>query len=120
MKLNNNDIINYGTPVSSSFGRRHRRFAALRFNDRSPEVSALHAHLRASAYAEKGHTCSSVDIFDRHNPAAVTGTGVSANLLREYDNEVSANFLREAMLFGVIAVIGLVVPIVHLIQTLPQ
>ena len=118
MTLNNNHIINYGEPFGSSFRRRRRRFAALSYNDRSPEVSAMRAHLRASAYPDNERAARSTDVLDRHDPAAVKRTGLSFNLLREYDNQVRDNFLKEAAVLAVVTAIGLVWPIAHILNSL--
>jgi hypothetical protein len=119
MKQHNIDINNYREPFSSSWRQRQRRFAALHYNARSAEAAAMHAHLRASAYAQTEPTRRRVDGARRYNHA-VKRTGSFANLLRAYNDQVSASFAREAVLFGVITIIALVLPIAQLVQTLPR
>ena len=95
MKLNNhkNGIINYGTPFGRAFGTRRRRWSALNYNDRSPELWAMNAYLRVSAHREKDRT-STNSLADSSGRTA-TATGSFVNLLRAYDNQVSANFTRK-------------------------
>ena len=116
MTLNNNLIINYGQPLSSSLRRRPRRFAALNFNDRAPEMTAMHAHFRASAYRDKEHATRSANRLHSRNSATAKRTGLSFNLLREYENQVRDNFSTEAGLFAIIIAIGLVWPIAHVLN----
>ncbi|MEP6670678.1 MAG: hypothetical protein ABJF10_16085 [Chthoniobacter sp.] len=46
------EMIRYGDPLGASTRRKRRGYPVLPFNDRSPEVAAMNAHLRASAYPE--------------------------------------------------------------------
>ena len=116
MTLNNNFIINYGQPFNSSFRWRRRRFAGLNFNDWAPEMTGMHAHLRASAYRDKQHAARSANRLHSNNSAGAERTGLSFNLLREYENQVRDNFAKEAGLFAIIIAIGLVWPIAHVLN----
>ena len=108
MNLNNHndDIIGYRDPIGSSVRRRRRHLTSALYNDRSPEVSAMNAHLRASAYrpGPTSHVAPSTG-------AAAMRSGLSLNLLREYDDQARENFSKEAVLFAIITAIGLVWPI---------
>ena len=115
MNLNNHndDIIGYQDPIGSSVRRRRRHLTSALYNDRSPEVLAMNAHLRASAYASRAAT--DVDLSDG---ATATRSGSFVNLMRQYDKQARDNFSKEATLFAIITAIAVVWPVVHTLSAI--
>lgn len=105
---NSNNIIAHRDPIGSSVRRRRRHLTAAVYNDRSLEISAMNAHLRASAYG-----VSPTHRLDLDDGAAVTRSGSFLNLMRQYDNQERDNFSHEAALFAIITGIAVVWPIAH-------
>jgi len=112
-------MIRYGEPWISATRRKRHGFAVMDYNDRSPEVAAMNAHLRASAYDEtKGRNESrpfsiltTGDAVARYRARSFLGLG------RQYDTQARDNFVREAVLFALIATLA-VWPILHAVQAL--
>ena len=98
----------HNDPIGSSVRRRRRHLTSALYNDRSPEVLAMNAHLRASAYAPRPTT----DV-DLSGGAAATRSGSFLNLMRQYDNQARDNFSKEAALFAIITAITVVWPVIH-------
>ena len=120
MKQTNNyeEIIRYGDPLMGGGRRRRRGYPAIHYNDRSPEVAAMNAHLKASAYGDE---------TDRRQPQAAhrltthtvpTRNGIRSflHLGRRYDTQARDNFKREAVLFVLIVAMS-IWSIIHAVQT---
>jgi hypothetical protein len=101
---NNHNFINYGEPFSSRL-RQRRRVAALSYNDRSAEVTAMNAHLRASAYPE------GFDPKSAGSPS--TPMGSFTKLMRDYDNQARDNFAKEVVLFAIIVMSPFIWPVLR-------
>ena len=93
--INQKNIIRYGEPFTRSFRRRNRGFTGANYNDRSPQVIAMNAHLRAAAYREGESRSSSAYDANGARVGAIE-TGSLPRLLRQYDNQARANFAKEA------------------------
>ena len=106
-----NDIIGYRDPIGASVGRRRRHLTAAVYNNRSPEISAMNAHLRASAYA-----VSPVHHVHVGGGTAAVKSGSLLNLMRQYDNQARGNFSREAVFFVIITGLAVVWPIAHALR----
>lgn len=122
MKQNNpthhGEMIRYGEPFFGTTRRRSRTGATLAYNDRSPEVAAMNAHLRASAYGE-GPLSAQPAAPRLTNRAALTASKLRSflHLGREYDFQARDNFAKEAVLFVFIAALS-VWPMVHAIKAM--
>jgi hypothetical protein len=118
MNMNNhNNIIRYGEPFGRSSRRRIRRFAGIDYHDRSPETTAMNAHLRAAAYRDKEAPRNSAP-DSNGGQAGAAGIGSLPNLLRQYDDQARDNFMKEAPLFAIITAIGFVWPMAHTMRVL--
>lgn len=118
---NQEEKTRYGKPFNLSFRRRPRRFKGVNYSLHSPELAAMTAHIRASAYPDR-----------KQSPAAdgnyLVGGGESpairplsfSNLLRDYDSQARSNFTKEAVLFAIIVVTGMLWPIVQTFRDLPR
>ena len=103
----------------SATRRKRLGFGVVNYNDRSPEVAAMNAHLRASAYGERedgteGRPVSSPTaegVVARNRARSFLGLG------REYDAQARDNFVREAVLLALIATLA-AWPILHAVQAL--
>ena len=109
--------IRYGEPLMASFRRRGRRFPGTLYNDRSPEIAAMTAHLRASAYGERKNS-SPANLDHTSGDAATFRARSFLNLGQEYDSQARSNFANEAFLFGIIIIVALVWPVVQSVQAL--
>ena len=109
----NDDIIGYRDPIGSSVRRRRRYLTSALYNDRSPEVLAMNARFRASAYTSRATT----DV-DLSGGATATRSGSFLNLMRQYDNQARDNFSKEAALFAIITAIAVVWPVVHTLSAI--
>jgi hypothetical protein len=92
---------------------------ALSYNDRSPEVTAMNAHLRASAYDEAQLERGTGSLPSLTNGAvrARARTRSFLHLGRQYDAQARDNFTKEAVFIALI--VGLSIwPIVHAVQAL--
>lgn len=108
------DMIRYGEPLISSSRRRRGGYPVLTYNDRSPEVTAMNAHLRAARYlghkagkpfsARSRLTSGNSRVQNRAHPFLHLGT--------EYGTQARNNFIKEAILF-VLILVASVWPIVH-------
>jgi|ERR1051325_199094 hypothetical protein len=47
------EMIRYGDPLIAGIRRRRKGYPIISYKDRSPEVTAMNAHLRAAAYPER-------------------------------------------------------------------
>jgi len=111
------EMIRYGDPLIA--GRRRKRgYPAINYNDRSPEVEAMNAHLRASAYSETARSSQPTANHLDGAAAMPMRSRSFRNLLRDYDNQARDNFAKEAVFFTVIVSFGLLWPIVHIVRTL--
>ena len=118
MNINNQkNIIRYAEPFGRRFRRRNRGFSRVNYNDRSPQVIAMNAHLRAAAYREGGARSHSAYEADGAQ-AGAPKIGSLPGLLRQYDRQARDNFAKEALLFGIITAIGFVWPVVHTMRVL--
>jgi len=78
------------------------------------------AHLRASAYPERGWSpAADLDYIIGREPAPLRPLSFS-NLLRDYDSQARSNFTKEALLFAIIIVTGMLWPIVQTFRDLPR
>lgn len=114
---NQKHIIRYGEPFSRRFRRRIRGFSGVNYNDRSPRVIAMNAHLRAAAYRQNESRPSSARETDGAQAAAIE-MGSLPGLLRQYDNQARDNFTKEALLFAIITATGFVWPLAHTMRVL--
>ena len=115
------ETINYREPFGTSFRRRRRGFTGMNYNDRSQEVMAMNAHLRASAYKEENHSSgTTADYLDRGNGVATMRPRAFPRLLREYNSQARDNFVTDAILFTIIILAGLVWPAIHTVRALLQ
>ena len=119
MNLNNHrkETIRYREPFSAFFRRRQRQFTGANYNNASPEVAAMNAHLRASAYRQRGRSSRPTYDLDGAEVATIRA-GSFPNLLREYNDQARDNFKREAVLFTIITVIGFVWPVAQTMHIL--
>lgn len=118
MNINShNHIVSYGEPFSRRVRRRNRGFAGVNYNYRSPQVIAMNAHLRASAYCEDESRSSSAWNGDDAQVRALELHSLP-KLLRQYDNEARENFTKEALVFAIITAIGFVWPMAHTMRVL--
>jgi hypothetical protein len=93
----------------------------MNYNDRSPEVAAMNAHLRASAYKEENHSSgTTADYLERGNGVATMRPRAFPRLLREYNSQARDNFVTDAILFTIIVLAGLVWPAIHTVRALLQ
>jgi hypothetical protein len=92
---------------------------ALSYNDRSSEVAAMNAHLRASAYGEAQLERPSLPLPTLTNGAPRARHNIPSflHLGREYDVQARDNFTKEAVLFALIVGLSLW-PIIHAVQAL--
>ncbi len=104
----NDDIIGYRDPIGSAVRRRRRHLITPLYNDRSPEVLAMNAHLCASAYSSR----RTADLGPREGAAAIRSSSF-LNLMRQYDNQARDNFSKEAALFALITAIAVIWPVAH-------
>ncbi|MEP6809251.1 MAG: hypothetical protein ABI992_03340 [Chthoniobacterales bacterium] len=96
------ETINYHDPLTAI--RRGRRSFALRtFNDRSPEVLAMNAHLRAGAYGGRATS----------QPMVSKSARSFLNLGREYDAQARDNFAKETVIFAVIIIAAVAWPFIQ-------
>ena len=110
---------NYGEPLGTSFRRRRPAFTGMTYNDRCPEIAAMNAHLRASAYSEENRRSASTgDYLHRGNGVATMRPRAFPKLLREYNSQARDNFVTDAMLFTIIILAGLVWPAIHTVRAL--
>jgi hypothetical protein len=115
------ETINYREPFGTSFRRRRREFTGVNYNDSSPEVAAMNAHLRASAYKDENRSsASTADYLDRGNGVVTIRPRAFPKLLREYNSQARDNFVTDAMLFTIIILAGLVWPAIHTVRALLQ
>jgi len=78
----------------------------------------MRAYLRASAYPEKGRSSRPATNHLDGAAAVTKRSGSFLNLLREYDNQARDNFAKEAVVFTIIIIAGLVWPVVQSVQAL--
>ncbi len=107
----NNNIVGYRDKFGASVRRRRRHLSAVVYNNRSPEMSAMNAHLRASLYG-----VSPMHRVHLGGGAAATRSGSLLNLMRQYDNQARGNFSREAAFFAIITGLAVVWPIAHALR----
>lgn len=93
------EMIRYGDPLMGGGWRKRRAYPAINYHDRSPEVAAMNAHLRASAYDEQEGRKQAETASRLTNGAAVARNRMRSflHLGRQYDTKARANFVREAM-----------------------
>ena len=113
------EMIRYGDPLMAGARRRRGGYPVMTYNDRSPEVAAMNAHLRASRYPEKKDekrfnvssrlTSGNVFVQKRVHPFLHLGN--------QYDTLARDNFISEAVLF-VLIVVASAWPIVHSVQAM--
>lgn len=113
------EMIRYGDPLMANSRRRRGGYPVTTYTDRSPEVMAMNAHLRATRHprqkAEKRFsarsrlTSGNMLVPKRGHPFLHLGT--------EYDTQARDNFIKETILF-VLIVAASVWPIVHTVQTM--
>ena len=113
------EMIRYGEPFLGATRRKRRGFAVLNYNDRSPEVAAMNAHLRASAYGETkgGNETRPVSSLTTRGAVARNRARSFLGLGSQYDTQARDNFVSEVVLFALIATLA-VWPIIHAVQAL--
>lgn len=115
---NHEQMIKYGDPLMSGGRRRSRGYPAINYNDRSPEVTAMNAHLRASAYGDQNDG-EQLEPASRLTTSAAPARHTLRSLLhlgRRYNTQARDNFKREAVLFVLIAALS-IWSIIHAVQT---
>jgi hypothetical protein len=123
MKQNNHnyheEMIRYGEPFFGTTRRRSRSATALAYNDRSPEVGAMNAHLRTAAYNAARFEDEAGALPRLTNGAVRTGGKIRSflHLGRQYDLQARANFKKEAALLAFIVVLS-IWPIIHAIKAM--
>ena len=123
MKQNNHthheEMIRYGEPFFGTTRRRRRSVAALAYNDRSPEVAAMNAHLRTAAYEGTRFEGEAGALSRLTNGAARTAGRIRSflHLGRQYDLQARDNFKKEAVLLAFIVVLS-IWPIIHAIKAM--
>ncbi len=113
------EMIRYGDPLMAGSRRRRGGYPVMTYNDRSPEVTAMNAHLRASRYPEQKDekrfktrsrlTNGDVLAQNRVHPFLHLGG--------QYDTQERDNFIKEAVLF-VLIVAASIWPIIHSLQAI--
>ena len=113
------NMIRYGDPLMGSGRRRRGGYPALNDNDRSPEVAAMNAHLRASVFRDQENRRQSRAAPRLTNGAALsrTGAGSFLHLAREYDLQARDKFAKEAVLFAFIVALA-TWPIIHALSAM--
>ena len=78
-------------------------------------------HLRAAGYRHRKQTPAggSPDLMSRNEARSSKALSFS-NLLRDYDNQARNNFTREAVLFAIIVLIGILWPLAQMFRDLPR
>ncbi|MGH8093162.1 MAG: hypothetical protein ACREIF_06795 [Chthoniobacterales bacterium] len=92
------EMIGYGSPLTAGERRRRGGYPVMTYNDRSPEVTAMNAHLRALRYPEQKDdrrfnvrsrlTSGNLLAQNRVHPFLYLG--------KRYDRQARDNFIREA------------------------
>ncbi len=112
-------MIRYGEPLTASSRRQRGGYPVMSYNDRSPEVVAMNAHLRASSYPERADE-------NRPNEKRRLTSGRDRlqnrmrsflHLGRQYDTQARANFTSEAVFF-VLIVATSAWPIINCVRAL--
>jgi hypothetical protein len=87
------------------------------YNDRSPAIAAMKAHLRASPYGDQEDRGQLGPMPRLTNDAVGTHNGMRSflHLSRRYDTQARANFKREAALF--LLIVALSIWSIHAVQT---
>ncbi|MEO5719516.1 MAG: hypothetical protein ABIR29_13225 [Chthoniobacterales bacterium] len=102
-------------------GSRRKRggYPVMAYNDRSPEVMAMNAHLRASRYPEKRDEkrFNVSSRLTRGNVLVQKRVHPFLHLDDEYGTLARDNFISEAVLF-VLIVVAAAWPIVHSLQAI--
>ena len=118
---NQQEKTRYGNSFNLSFRRRPRRFRGVNQSLYSPELAAMTAHLRASAYRDRRQRAvASLDYLVDGAEAPIVRPLSFSNLLRDYDSQARSNFTKEAVLFAIIIVTGMLWPIVQTFRDLPR
>jgi hypothetical protein len=120
MKQTNNheQMIKYGPPLMSGGQRRRRGYPAINYNDRSSEMNAMNAHLKASAYGDQsdGKQLESASRLTNSATPPRHRLRWFLHLGDRYDTQARHNFKREAVLFVLIAALS-IWSIIHAVQT---
>ena len=113
------EMIRYGEPFFGATRRRSRGSMALSYNDRPPEVTAMNAHLRASAYDE-----AQLEREAGPLPSLTNGSGGARERIRsflhlghQYDVQARDNFTKEAVFFVLIAALS-IWPLIHAVKAM--
>jgi hypothetical protein len=118
---NQEEKTRYGKPFNLLFRRRPRRFKGVNYSLQSPELAAMAAHLRASGHPDRKQTpAAPVDNFGDRSEARTIRPLSFSNLLRDYDSQARNNFTKEAVLFAIIVVTGMLWPLVQTFRDLPR
>lgn len=112
------EMIRYGDPPTTGSRRRKGGYPIMSYNDRSPEVVAMNAHLRASTYPEQtdgklnarpGLTNTKARLRKRLHPFL--------HLSRLYDTQARDNFVKEAIVL-LLLVAASAWPIIHSVRAI--
>lgn len=118
---NQQEKTKYGKPFNLSFRRRPRRFRGVNYSLHSPEFASMTAHLRASAYRGRREAqAAGVDYAVDRAEALSTRPLSFSNLLRAYDSQARNNFTKEAVIFAIIVLTGMLWPMVQTFRGLPR
>ena len=102
------EMTRYGNPLMGGGWRQRRGYPAINYNDRSPEVGAMNAQLRASAYPDLGGETDLEPASRLTNGAAVVSHRMKSflHLGHQYDTKARDNFVREAILFALLVTLS--------------
>ncbi|PZR70603.1 MAG: hypothetical protein DLM73_17370 [Chthoniobacterales bacterium] len=121
MKQNDHheEMIRYGDPLMSGSRRRRGGYPVATYNDRSPEVAAMSAHLRSSSYPERAEEERSNERrrLTSHDGLVRNRMRSFLHLGRQYDTQARDNFISEAVFF-VLIIAASVWPIIHTVQAM--
>lgn len=116
-RLNNHDTITYRHPLEVTSRRKRRGYSIADYNDRSPHVGAMQAHLRAAAY-RKHRSRPGERPAANHDAAAINRARSFVDLSLEYDSQARSNFTSEAVAFAIITAIAVAWPMIYGLRVL--
>ena len=104
----NEEMTRYRDPLMGGGWHKRSGYPAINYNDRSPEVGAMNAHLRASAYAEQEGRRQVEPASRLTNGVAVACNRMRSflHLGRQYDTKARDNFVREAIIFALLVTLS--------------
>lgn len=104
-------------PLGVTSRRRRRGYSIADYNDRSPHVGAMQAHLRAAAY-RRHRSRPGNDADANHDAGAIKRARSFVDLSLEYDGQARSNFASEAAAFAIITAIAVAWPMIYSLRLL--